>query len=51
MPTNVGIIDPMLGIPSEHQKPSYAFIKPLLRDHVWPEFLRENALRLFKLDG
>ena len=21
------------------------------RDHVWPQFLRENALRVFKLDG
>jgi predicted TIM-barrel fold metal-dependent hydrolase len=22
-----------------------------LKDHVWPKFLRENALRVFKLDG
>jgi predicted TIM-barrel fold metal-dependent hydrolase len=22
-----------------------------LRDHVWPKFLRENALRVFKLDA
>jgi uncharacterized protein len=21
-----------------------------LRDHVWPKFLRENAMRVFKLD-
>jgi uncharacterized protein len=21
------------------------------RDHVWPNFLRENAMRVFKLDG
>jgi len=32
MPTNVPIIDLMLGIPSEDPKPSYGFMRPLFRD-------------------
>ena len=32
MPTDVKIIDLMLGIPSADAKPSYDFMRPLLRD-------------------
>ena len=37
MPTDVGVIDLMLGIPSPDPKPSYDFMRPLFRD---PESLR-----------
>jgi hypothetical protein len=32
MPTNVPVIDLMLGIPSEDPKPNYGFMRPLFRD-------------------
>ena len=32
MPTDIGIIDLMLGIPSTDQKRSYDFMRPLFRD-------------------
>jgi len=40
MPTNVPIIDTMLGVPSGEQKRSYDFMRPLLRD--------EESLRSFE---
>ena len=38
MPSDVGIIDLMLGIPSPNQPASYDFMRPLLRD---PESLKQ----------
>jgi uncharacterized protein len=40
MPTNIPIIDTMLGVPSGEQKRSYDFMRPLLRD--------EESLRSFE---
>ncbi len=62
MPSDIGVVDTMLGIPSADKSGSCNWLRPLLRDresleafefreHVWPKFLRDNAVRVFKLDG
>ena len=45
MPSGIRAIDLMMGIPSDDISQWYEF-----REEVWPMFLRENAIRVFKLD-
>lgn len=54
MPSGIEIIDLMLGIPTEQPIDWYDSVVTgtphvPLRDHVWPKYLRENAVRVFKL--
>src|SRR3990172_9030476 len=48
MPTGIGIIDLMLGIPSPDRKPSYEFLEPLLRDRESRESFEFPVEYIFK---
>ena len=48
MPTGLGIIDLMLGIPSADPKPGYDFLRPLLRDRESLESFERPVESLFK---
>lgn len=46
----VGVVDTMIGFPSDPAELYAALRRRQLRDEVWPRFLRGNAVRVLGLE-
>jgi hypothetical protein len=47
----IGAVDLMIGFPSAVRTIFDEMPKVPFHDDVWPKFLRDNAMRVFKLGG